>query len=191
MPIGVTTQFTQNYNANYKVKISHTSKTKCKLYLYVPFAYNDLTYIVNGSYYSFTASNTTLESEPVTDKESTYYRTDSDIITPKTLYDNPTGETGTITLNESAANFSYLEIFAKRGRWYYSEKVHSPNGKSVSLSTNYWQGKGMYVYSKFININEKKITVEFNKLAGFYTNPVAIDIGDDDSHYIVKVLGYR
>ena len=41
------------------------------------------------------------------------------------------------------------------------------------------------------DINEKKITVEFNKLAEFYTNPVAIDIGDDDSHYIVKVLGYR
>lgn len=94
-------------------------------------------------------------------------------------------------MNESAANFSYLEIFAKRGRWYYSEKVNSPNGKNVSLSTNYWQGKGMYVYSKFININGTKITVEFNKLAGFYTNPVAIDIGDDDAHYIVKVLGYR
>ena len=72
-PIGVTTNFTQNYLSGIKVKISHTSKTGCKLYIYLPFNYNDLSYSVDGSFKSFTASNTVLDEEPTTDKESHYY----------------------------------------------------------------------------------------------------------------------
>ena len=75
LPIGVTTNFTQNYSSSIKVAISHVSETECKLYIYLPFSYNDLTYIVNGSYKLFTPSNTVLSAEPTTDKESTYYWT--------------------------------------------------------------------------------------------------------------------
>lgn len=46
------------------------------------------------------------------------------------LYDNEAGATGTITLSESAANFSYIEIYHELG---YT-KVKYPNGKTVSLS---------------------------------------------------------
>ena len=72
-PIGVTVNFTQNYLSGIKVKISHTSKTGCKLYVYLPFTYNDLSYSVDGTYKSFVASNTVLDEEPTTDKESHYY----------------------------------------------------------------------------------------------------------------------
>lgn len=52
----------------------------------------------------------------------------------KVLYDNTTGTTGTVTLSESAANFSYIEIYAG-----YSDvdnvgmRVYSPNGKTVDI----------------------------------------------------------
>lgn len=72
-PIGITTNFTQNYHSGIKVKISHTSKTECKLYVYLPFEFTDLSYAVDGSYKSFTASNTVLDEDPTTDKESEYY----------------------------------------------------------------------------------------------------------------------
>ena len=37
----------------------------------------------------------------------------------KSLYDNGTGTTGTVTLSETAANFNYLEIFYRKNRHIY------------------------------------------------------------------------
>lgn len=55
---------------------------------------------------------------------------------PTTLYSSTAGSVGTITLSSSAANFTYLEIFYtdNNGRQPNSIKIHSPNGKYVSLS---------------------------------------------------------
>lgn len=52
------------------------------------------------------------------------------------LYDNTSGSSSTITLSESAANFTYIEIFFtdnkdKTGGY---TKVYSPDGKTVCLS---------------------------------------------------------
>lgn len=73
LPIGVTTNFTQNYKSEYDVAISHIAKDECNLYIRLPFRYNDLTYVVNGSYNSFVPSNS-IVSNPTYDKESTYYK---------------------------------------------------------------------------------------------------------------------
>ena len=77
LPIGVTTNFTQNYYSSIKVKISHVSKEECKLYIYLPFGYSDLTCVINGSYKTFTSSMTTSTTTPTTDKESSYYKPSS------------------------------------------------------------------------------------------------------------------
>lgn len=55
---------------------------------------------------------------------------------PKTLFSSSDGTVGTITLSESAANFTYLEIFYtdNNGREAGSTKVYSPNGKYITLS---------------------------------------------------------
>ena len=52
-----------------------------------------------------------------------------------TLYNNTSGSTGTITLNESVANFEYIEIFYtdNNNKVGGSVKVYSPNGKTASL----------------------------------------------------------
>lgn len=73
LPIGVTTNFTQNYKSEYNIVISHIAKDECNLYIRLPFRYNDLTYVVNGSYHSFVPSNSVV-SNPTYDRESTYYK---------------------------------------------------------------------------------------------------------------------
>lgn len=54
---------------------------------------------------------------------------------PTTLYSTTTGNTGTITLSQSAADFTYLEIFYtdNNSRQSNSVKIYSPNGKYVTL----------------------------------------------------------
>ena len=56
---------------------------------------------------------------------------------PDVLYDNSSGTTGTVTLSESAENFSAIEVFYcdNNGSDRTSVRVQSPNGKYVSLST--------------------------------------------------------
>lgn len=51
------------------------------------------------------------------------------------LYNNTSGSTGTITLNESVENFEYIEIFFtdNNNKVGGSVKVYSPNGKTASL----------------------------------------------------------
>ena len=57
---------------------------------------------------------------------------------PVTLYNNSFGTTGTVTLSETAANFSRIDIFfSKAGSYFNTTTVYSPNGKNVSLLTAY------------------------------------------------------
>ena len=181
-PIGVTTKFTQNYSSLIKVKIRHITKTNCALYIYLPFNYNDLTYVISGSYSSFGLSNTVLSEEPTTDKESTYYKD----FEPVSLYDNSSGTTGTVPLSESAANFSYLEIFFStydEANRMVSNKISTPNGK---ISRLLFFGS-TYMYYKDITISGTSITVTNN-------SRVAISNGTGDTTNeikIYKVVGYR
>lgn len=47
------------------------------------------------------------------------------------LYVNTSGSQGTITLNETSANFNYLEFFYGDGTNFMSQKLQYPNGKTV------------------------------------------------------------
>ena len=51
------------------------------------------------------------------------------------LYDNSSGNNGTITLSDSVANYNILEIFYRdnNGNDFNSTRVFAPNGKNVSL----------------------------------------------------------
>ena len=81
LPIGITCRFEQNYSSSFRIIIKQDTKMKCKLYIYLPFNYTDLTYIINGSYINFTALNTSVEEEPDFDKEATIYWIADDTIT--------------------------------------------------------------------------------------------------------------
>jgi hypothetical protein len=62
-------------------------------------------------------------------------------ITPVILYDNSSGTNDTVTLSDSAANYSYLEIYYGSTqnsvlRWDYT-KLFSPNGKSFMCKVHW------------------------------------------------------
>lgn len=113
------------------------------------------------------------------------------------LYDNSSGTTGTITLSQSAANFSYIEIHFMRTTSsgtnnYGFQKVYAPNGKQVTLSMNrYSSNTVLQVSGKVIKISGTSITVvgylEINLLTDYN-----LDGADStDKFKIVKVVGYK
>ena len=111
---------------------------------------------------------------------------------PITLYDNTSGTTGTVTLNETAANFSYLEVFAGREDRYYSTRIVNPNNKKVQLVTSYCDTSNnhFYTYSKLVKVSGTSLTVEHSKLL-YHSGSSYGTIGGDDSHKIFRVVGYR
>ncbi len=75
------------------------------------------------------------------------------------LYDNATGTTGNVTLSETSANFSYLEIFYKdESSNYSSVKVYSPNGKKISLQTMKCATGSIQFYMKLVTISGTTIS---------------------------------
>lgn len=110
------------------------------------------------------------------------------VLKPVVLYTNNTGTTGTVTLSETSANFSYLDIFLRRDTWEYFTRVYLPNGKTIIATTSQFYGtneEDLYIYSKKMSISGNKINVAYSK--GTY-NQVAFN---DDINYIIRVIGYR
>lgn len=119
-------------------------------------------------------------------------RNSESVYSAKTLYDNASGTTGTVTLSESAANFTFLEIYSNRasGLAFYN-KIPSPNGKNATIgglfpNTN----TELYMYVKLIKISGTSITVTRNILA-YNTTSGTLAVGNDNNHKIIKVIGYR
>lgn len=116
-----------------------------------------------------------------------------DRIAGTTLYNNSSGTTGTVTLSETSANFSYLEIF------YIDSFSNKQNSKRISLgvSKNFILDGMVYNnaslnYSTNYTINEKNITV--SSCVSFNRNYSSGTIGGDTSTNYVKiyrVIGYR
>ena len=112
------------------------------------------------------------------------------------LYNNSSGSNGTITLSESSANFTYLEIFYfdNQYKYYSSVKVYSPNGKKVILHTaNVFSKDGTAV------IDTRKIKISGTSISnddGTTNDYGALNtwnnsITASNRIYIVKVNGYR
>lgn len=123
-------------------------------------------------------------------------RTSDNIYSVKSLYDNSSGTTGTVTLSESATNFTYIEIFYKNTQYNYynSMKIFSANGKICNLNTIH-----VFSNSGTAAIDSRKV-----KISGTSINN---ESGTDDDYgslntwnnsisksnriSIVKVIGYR
>lgn len=109
------------------------------------------------------------------------------------LYNNTSGTTGTITLSESAANFTYLEIFyGKTTDYLNSVRIHQASGKKVALSISYYDNNSTYsqLLSKQISISGTSIT-NVSGQSGF-ANIYASnhEVGSANQIYIYKVTGY-
>lgn len=117
---------------------------------------------------------------------------------PSSLYDNSSGTTGTVTLNETSANFAYLEIFygKSEGNPIYrnSVKVNAPNGKIANLliAYNIYSGSMSQLQSKCVSISGTSVANTSNT-TGYVNlyNGRSVEWGNSNEIKIYKIIGYR
>ena len=109
------------------------------------------------------------------------------------LFDD-SGDNGSIVLNETSANFEYIEIFYKTNDDYFSsKKIYMPNGKKVLLDASQISGTYTYVKSGQYTISGTNVTLN-SSLSGQARigNNVATTWNNDSNRiYITRVIGYR
>ena len=111
------------------------------------------------------------------------------------LYDNASGSTGNITLSDSAANYTYLEILYKSNDDdYASVKIYQPNGKRACLHCVRANTATPRIYGKtrVVSISGSSIT-SFTGSNSQYTvnNGSASGIVANNYIYITRVIGYN
>ena len=118
---------------------------------------------------------------------------------PTTLYSNASGTTGTIKLSQTAANFSYLEIFYcdNNNKQHHSIKISEPNNKLTSLDTgeSYESDKNLYFRTTSYTISGTSMTVKSYGYMNFWqvSGSDHCGVNPEKSNYIkiIKVLGYK
>lgn len=108
------------------------------------------------------------------------------------LYNNTTGSNSAITLSESAADFTYLEIFYRNNDNYYnSTKIYQPNGKIAYLDADYpyTSGEG-YSYAKKTSVQISGTSITPINYAELTIMPTGANIQNKNNIYITRVVGY-
>ena len=144
---------------------------------------------------TFEKGNNSAELLPprIYDKYNSNYSSDEAIV----LYSS--GTTGTITLNETSANFSSLEIFFSRNTnmGYDSAKIFGPNGKKANLHLAETGQNGLVLYNAIVAISGTSITFRSGNgisryaLSGSNSGVWCYGVGSTNEIKIYKVIGYR
>ena len=129
--------------------------------------------------YSNSADITTNNNNKILSERGLYLPT-------KILYSNTSGTTGSITLNETAANFTFLEIFYGDSSHILSTKVFIPNGKKTNLAFSYYSNN--FVNTQFIEYTISATNMTRTSI-GYYFNYTTQGTANDIK--IFEVLGYR
>ena len=114
------------------------------------------------------------------------------VLVPHVLYDNSSGSNTSVTLNDNASNYSYMEIYFRSndGQGFIgSQKVNNPNGKKTCLLYNYFAGGALYIKSCNADINGTTITLSGQTETSLVNGNVP-SISSTNNVYIVKVVGY-
>nr|DAU32002.1 MAG TPA: baseplate protein [Caudoviricetes sp.] len=108
----------------------------------------------------------------------------------KVLYNSANGTAETVTLSDSAENYTYLEIFYRSSgdNACGSVKVFSPNGKLVHLGTIHYIAD--YDYAKFalVSVSESMITFSQNYQITLKSNGSTYSA--ENAIFITRVVGY-
>ena len=111
-------------------------------------------------------------------------------ISGQVLYNSESGTAGTVTLSDSAENYTYLEIFYRSSgdNACGSVKVFNPNGKLVHLGTIHYIAD--YDYAKFalVNVSGSMITFSQNYQITLKNNGAVYSA--ESAIFITRVLGY-
>lgn len=106
------------------------------------------------------------------------------------LYDSAGGTAGTVTLSDSAENYTYLEIFYRSSgnNACGSVKVFSPNGKLVHLGTIHYIAD--YDYAKFALVSVAGSMITFNQNYQIILKSNGSTYSAENAIYITRVVGY-
>lgn len=107
----------------------------------------------------------------------------------RVLYNNSTGTTGTVSLAESAENFTFMVIGVRSERSRYSSVfVYSPNGKTVNLACVEAESGYNYIKTSQATISGKSITRGAATHTGLSGTSSATSSASEV--YITQVIGF-
>lgn len=106
------------------------------------------------------------------------------------LYNSASGTAGTVTLSDSAENYTYLEIFYRSSgdNACGSVKVFSPNGKLVHLGTIHYIAD--YDYAKFALVNVSGSMITFSQNYQITLKNNGSEYSAENAIFITRVVGY-
>ncbi len=110
---------------------------------------------------------------------------------PVELYKTSSGSSGTITLEDDASNYKYLEVFYGADGIEYSAKVRSDKSFSTPCHAVRGGDVGINLYSSNWTISNNKIT--FDKASNMYmgSDNVIHSYGQNAYIKIYEVIGYK
>lgn len=108
----------------------------------------------------------------------------------KVLYNSAGGTAGTVTLSDSAENYTYLEIFYRSSgdNACGSVKVFSPNGKLVHLGTIHYIAD--YDYAKFALVSVSGAMITFSQNYQIILKNNGSEYSAENAIFITRVVGY-
>lgn len=106
------------------------------------------------------------------------------------LYDSASGTAGAVTLSDSVANYTYIEIFYRSSgdNACGSVKVYSPNGKLVHLGTIHYIAD--YDYAKFALVNVSGAMITFSQNYQITLKNNGATYSAENAIFITRVVGY-
>ena len=111
-------------------------------------------------------------------------------ISGQVLYNSTSGTAGTVTLSDSAENYTYLEIFYRSSgdNACGSVKVFSPNGKLVHLGTIHYVAD--YDYAKFALVSVSGSMITFSQNYQITIKNNGSTYSAENAIFITRVVGY-
>lgn len=115
-------------------------------------------------------------------------------LTPVELYNNTSGSTTNITLSETSANYTYLEVIFGSDNVYQSTgMIYNPNGKTISLPQQSMGTVDGQIYLFTSNWTISGSGINFVKAANKYITPSNTVAQYNTNSYvrIYRVIGYK
>lgn len=111
-------------------------------------------------------------------------------ISGQVLYNSTNGTAGTVTLSDSAENYTYLEIFYRSSgdNACGSVKVFSPNNKLVHLGTIHYIAD--YDYAKFALVSVSGSMITFSQNYQIILKSNGSTYSAENAIFITRVVGY-
>lgn len=111
-------------------------------------------------------------------------------ISGNVLYNSASGTAGTVTLSDSAENYTYLEIFYRSSgdNACGSVKVFSPNGKLVHLGAIHYVAD--YDYAKFALVSVSGPMITFSQNYQIILKNNGSEYSAENAIFITRVVGY-